>query len=309
MTERERLETWYLEQQTLFTGNEEALYKLKAMYAAKSRQLDVAEKNKVAEQTEEALEEQFEFLDEHTEALIERQEQAYEALQELHDEYFMTERERLETWYLEQQTLFTGNEEALYKLKAIYAAKIRQLDVAEKHAALSRSADFFGNMATIAAAFGKKGAGIAKAFAISETIINTYKAATGAYSALASIPFVGPALGIAAAAAAIASGLANVQKIRNTEIKGIAHGGMTSVPAESTYILNKGERVLSPNQNKDLTDFMHGGGQPVNQTNNFTLFPNATNTESLLTIPVSRWKEVCESRIIPAMRQLNWGAY
>lgn len=33
-----------------------------------------------------------------------------------------------------------------------------------------------------------------------------------------------------------------------------AHGGLTNVPAEQTYLLNKGERVLSPNQNKDFTD-------------------------------------------------------
>lgn len=39
-----------------------------------------------------------------------------------------------------------------------------------------------------------------------------------------------------------------------------AHGGMTNVPEESTYFLNKGERVLSPRQNKDLDSFMKGGG-------------------------------------------------
>ena len=52
-----------------------------------------------------------------------------------------------------------------------------------------------------------------KAISIAETIINTYKAAQGAYSAMASIPIVGPALGIAAAAAAIAAGMARVSAI------------------------------------------------------------------------------------------------
>jgi hypothetical protein len=61
---------------------------------------------------------------------------------------------------------------------------------------------------------------IGKAAAIAETIINTYKAATGAYSALASIPYVGPALGAAAAAAAVAAGLANVQMIRSQTFGG-----------------------------------------------------------------------------------------
>jgi Prophage tail length tape measure protein len=45
-----------------------------------------------------------------------------------------------------------------------------------------------------------------------------------------------------------------------SDIAGIAHGGLTNVPSESTYLLNRGERVLSPNQNKDFTDFMNSGG-------------------------------------------------
>lgn len=35
-----------------------------------------------------------------------------------------------------------------------------------------------------------------------------------------------------------------------------AHGGLTNVPAEQTYLLQKGERVLSPNQNADLNAYM-----------------------------------------------------
>jgi len=58
---------------------------------------------------------------------------------------------------------------------------------------------------------------VGKAAAIAETVINTYKAATGAYSAMAGIPYVGPALGVAAAAAAVAAGVANVQKISSTQ--------------------------------------------------------------------------------------------
>jgi hypothetical protein len=52
-----------------------------------------------------------------------------------------------------------------------------------------------------------------KAFRIGETIMNTYSAAVGAYNALASIPYVGPFLGAAAAAAAIAFGMAQVSAI------------------------------------------------------------------------------------------------
>jgi hypothetical protein len=39
-----------------------------------------------------------------------------------------------------------------------------------------------------------------------------------------------------------------------------AHGGLTNVPQESTYLLDKGERVLSPRQNTDLTEALENGG-------------------------------------------------
>lgn len=59
-----------------------------------------------------------------------------------------------------------------------------------------------------------------KATAIAATTINTYQAATAAYSALAGIPIVGPALGIAAAAAAVIAGAANVKKIASVDVPG-----------------------------------------------------------------------------------------
>ena len=61
---------------------------------------------------------------------------------------------------------------------------------------------------------------VGKAAATGQAVIDTYKAATGAYSAMSSIPYVGPALGAAAAAAAVASGMAQVQKIQSTQFGG-----------------------------------------------------------------------------------------
>ena len=41
---------------------------------------------------------------------------------------------------------------------------------------------------------------------------------------------------------------------------GIAHGGLTEVPRTGTYVLDKGERVISGDQNRDLTRFLRAGG-------------------------------------------------
>lgn len=52
-----------------------------------------------------------------------------------------------------------------------------------------------------------------KALAISEAVISTYQGAQEAFTSLAGIPYVGPALGIAAAAAAITAGMVRIQSI------------------------------------------------------------------------------------------------
>lgn len=106
-----------------------------------------------------------------------------------------------------------------------------------------------GNMAQAAGAFFGQQSAAFKAFAIAEAIINTYR---GANRALAEVPWP---VNIAAAAGIIASGIANV-----AQISGVAHGGITEVPSDQTFLLKKGERVLSPDQNSDFTEMMEGGG-------------------------------------------------
>lgn len=82
------------------------------------------------------------------------------------------------------------------------------------------------NMTASAATSNREMFEINKAAGISNAIVNTYQAATGAYAALASIPYVGPFLGAAAAAVAIAAGMANVQAISSAQF-----GTSTSAPS------------------------------------------------------------------------------
>lgn len=64
---------------------------------------------------------------------------------------------------------------------------------------------------------------VQKAQGIAQAAISSYEAANSAYSALAGIPIVGPALGAAAAAAALAYGLSNVAQISGIKL---AEGGL-----------------------------------------------------------------------------------
>lgn len=95
---------------------------------------------------------------------------------------------------------------------------------------------------------------------LSEVYINSFASA-------AAIPLVGWAMapGVAAAnlaaATAGAAGAAALGAGQGAAIGAAgaaAHGGMDFVPSESTYLLQRGERVLSPNQNKDFTDMVSG---------------------------------------------------
>lgn len=96
-----------------------------------------------------------------------------------------------------------------------YAKKKMAIDKSVEDAKLQSFQSVFGQIKGLV---GEQTA-LGKAAAIAETTINTYMAAQKAYSAMAAIPVVGPALGAVAAATAIASGLMNVAKISSTDVK------------------------------------------------------------------------------------------
>ena len=74
----------------------------------------------------------------------------------------------------------------------------------------------------------KKAFQVQKAVSIAQTLIDTYKSATAAFSSLAGTGPQGFVLGGIAAAAAIASGLANVKRISATQfVSGGGGGGST----------------------------------------------------------------------------------
>lgn len=159
--------------------------------------------------------------------------------------------EKLQLWYDTQLEMLNEFREARADLNAQWdaqeealkqqhEAKLAEIERARQMASLSLAGDFFKQMTVLQKTESSKARAIGKAAAIAETTINTYRAATGAYAAMASIPVVGPARGIAAASAAIAAGLANV-----AAIQGQAHDGIMSVPEDGTWYLKKGERVTT----------------------------------------------------------------
>lgn len=96
-----------------------------------------------------------------------------------------------------------------------------------------------------------------KKFQIAQAIINSLSAAVSAYQSMSSIPYVGPVLGAAAAAAALAAGYANVKQIEAT-----SYGGGSSSSSSSTNFQLPNVMELEPQlrQNKtgmDDTDILN----------------------------------------------------
>ena len=98
---------------------------------------------------------------------------------------------------------------------------------------------------------------VGKAAAIAATTIDTYQSATAAYKAMAGIPVVGPALGAAAAAAAVISGIANVKRILSVSKDGSNASTIvnTSSPtATATPNINLAESLPIQYSRELLTD-------------------------------------------------------
>ncbi len=99
-----------------------------------------------------------------------------------------------------------------------------QLRLSQAQGAFGMMSNMMQNLTVLTGKEGGTAFKAMKAFAIAETSIQTYRAAQGAYAALAPIPIVGPALAVAAAAAAIVAGLARVKQIASMEPGGTAAG-------------------------------------------------------------------------------------
>ncbi|MHA6196824.1 tape measure protein [Pseudomonas wadenswilerensis] len=84
----------------------------------------------------------------------------------------------------------------------------------------------------------------------------SFQAQLAAYASTAAIPVVGPAAAPAAAFAAAAATAPMVAGVASAAMMGMAHDGIDTIPREGTWLLDGGERVLSPNQNRDLTRYL-----------------------------------------------------
>lgn len=136
---------------------------------------------------------------------------------------------------------------------------------------------------------GKSGQSAAATGLIANAQAASAQAALNAYASTAGIPLIGPELAPAAALAATAATTPMVAAVSASALAGMAHSGMDNIPKEGTWLLDGGERVLNPNQNRDLTKYLADkagsgtGGAPsftINAPVNVQAQPGMTNADA-----------------------------
>ena len=161
---------------------------------------------------------------------IEIEEERIAAIQKLTDFQILTAVEKLQRdrdTALAELELLGATEEEKQKIRDHYAKEETKLTELTTNQKLNLAADALGNLAKIAGEQSKVG----KAAAIAQATISTFLGAQEAFTSLAGIPVVGPALGALAAGAAIVSGIATVKQITATKTLGGSSGGGSSISA------------------------------------------------------------------------------
>jgi len=180
-------------------------------------------------------------------------------------------------------------------------AQEKRLDA--QRMSLSGAASMFGSMAEITAAFGDEQSAtykalfaISKAFAIAESIVKIQQG----IAAAAALPFPSNIPAMASVAAATAN---IVTTIKGTELQGMAHDGMASIPQDGTWLLQKGERVLNTRQNKQFDELVKNGGGTgeVNITNVFQISPGNGSLESELKRLAPEIERLSERAVLKAI--------
>ncbi|WP_151809730.1 MULTISPECIES: transglycosylase SLT domain-containing protein [unclassified Acinetobacter] len=140
--------------------------------------------------------------------------------------------------------------------RSIYDSQLSQLS-----SLTSQLSGYWSNMTGIVKDAAGEQSGIYKAmylaqqsFAIASATINAFQA----YNQILASPwYLDVVSKETAASIVLGMGMANVGMIAGQTIAGMAHNGIDSVPKEGTWLLDGGERVLNPQQNKDLTNYLN----------------------------------------------------
>lgn len=174
--------------------------------------------------------------------------------------------------YAQLQSIYEAYLQNKSELSALYAEQEQDL-VQSQHDdqmkiwqdLLTRTGTIFNDMAAMVKETSGESSAAYKAMflvnqgiSMAQALINTEVAATKAMAE------GGMIAGIPMATAIRALGYASVGMIAAQTITGMAHDGIDNIPKEGTWLLDGGERVLNPQQNKDLTNYLKNSSNSSN---------------------------------------------
>jgi glycine cleavage system H lipoate-binding protein len=209
-----------------------------------------------------ATQEAFAYADRQAQ-LSEQFQAAYDAAvdnqtlqQELEDQYFASR----ELLWQDHQNRLTGIEKEAADKRMAYQQQVASDLLTFTQQQMSITTGVLRDAGMESSGLYKALFAMQKAAAIPSMIVATEEAALKAMAA-----FPGPA-GVTMAGAVRAMGYASVGMVGTQAIMGMAHDGISEIPSEGTWLLNKGERVYTNESANKLDDmYTHIKGQGVNQ--------------------------------------------
>ncbi len=183
----------------------------------------------------------------HVKLLQERQDEERAKLQELQDirdEFYSRDLDNIGDSYskqlLEAEKYYNKRKEKLleagYTEEEIERQKQETLNTIRTNyqlQAVSGTSKIFGDLAAAQDKDTERGFKLWKASAMAQGYVDTFSAAIAAYKSMVGIPIVGPGLAVAAAAAALAAGMANIARISATKFEKKATGGLLTGPSHN----------------------------------------------------------------------------
>lgn len=166
-----------------------------------------------------------------------------------------------------ERQLITQQEyqDALLASEAEYYNSKAAMGLASANSTMNGLTDLMGSMLGEQSTAYKAMFAMSKGFAIAQAVMNAPQTYSNVYTSASLIPLIGPYIAPVMAGAAVAVQLAQATQIKGVQLSGQAHGGIDNIPREGTWLLNGGERVLQPEANKDLTNYLaNSKGSGVN---------------------------------------------
>ncbi|EDH8282143.1 hypothetical protein CB696_00100 [Salmonella enterica subsp. enterica serovar Livingstone] len=153
----------------------------------------------------------------------------------------------------------TERHKQLERLNEAHQKKMRDIDKKYADARVGVAGDMYDGLSGLMSMFGAENSRAMQAafkayqaYQVGEATVSMFGAAQDAWAETKG----GTGAKMAAAAVAVAQGMANIAKIKSTSIDGMAHDGIDNIPREGTWLLQKGERVVDDRTNGDLKDFL-----------------------------------------------------